>query len=55
MRIWITILKLIKFSCIWSKYNTLQQKLEEYGSLKIIKWNICRDKKKKIYSTCKNL
>ena len=25
-------LKLIKFSCILGKYNTLQQKLEEYSS-----------------------
>ena len=28
--IWIINLKLIKFSCILGKYNTLQQKWEEY-------------------------
>ena len=30
--IWIINLKIIKFSCILGKYNTLQQKLEEYSS-----------------------
>ena len=30
--IWIINLKLIKFSCILGKYNTLQYKLEEYSS-----------------------
>ena len=62
--IWIINLKLIKFSCILGKYNTLQQKWEEYGSLlkninqtskkkKRKKWYNCRDKK--IKNTCRNI
>ena len=53
-------MKLINFSCILGKYNTLQQKWEEMVHLKKIlikhpkkKWYICRDKK--IKNTCRNL